>query len=88
MPAGLLRLRKPSVVIRKFGNGFCNGCNGYNGFQEEGRRKFGNGFAFFGCNGCNGCQEEGRRKKEEGRGKNATGNVWDLTYTRKQEKGR
>jgi hypothetical protein len=44
MPAGLLRLRKPSVVIRKFGNG-CNGCNGYNGYngyngcQEEGRRK-------------------------------------------------
>jgi hypothetical protein len=43
MPAGLLRLRKPSVVIRK---------------------------------------------KEEGRGKNATGNLWDLTYTRNQEKGR
>jgi hypothetical protein len=35
-----------------------------------GRRKFGNGFAFFGCNGCNGCpSEEGRRKKEEGRRK-------------------
>ncbi|MEG4515500.1 MULTISPECIES: hypothetical protein [unclassified Microcoleus] len=24
--------------------------------KEEGRRKFGNGLAFFGCNGCNGCK--------------------------------
>jgi hypothetical protein len=30
----------------------------------------------------------GRGKREEGRRKNATGNVWDLTYTRKQKKGR
>jgi hypothetical protein len=30
-------------------------------FIAEGRRKFGNGFAF---GGCNGCQEEGRRKKQ------------------------
>jgi hypothetical protein len=30
----------------------------------------------------------GRGKKEEGRRKNATGNVWDLTDTSKQEKGR
>jgi hypothetical protein len=41
---------------RKFGNGFCNGCNGW---TEVGRRKFGNGF----CNGCNGWTEVGRRKK-------------------------
>jgi hypothetical protein len=32
-------------------------------------------------------KEEGRGKREEGRRKNATGNVWDLTYTRKQKKG-
>jgi hypothetical protein len=43
MPAGLLRLRKPSVVIRK---------------------------------------------KEEVRGKSATGNVGDLTDRKKQEKRR
>ncbi|MEG4408169.1 hypothetical protein [Microcoleus sp. MON2_D5] len=35
---------------RKFGKGFCNG---FNGCQEEGRRK----------------KEEGRRKKEEARRK-------------------
>jgi hypothetical protein len=32
--------------------------------------------------------EVGRGKREEGRRKNATGHVWDLTYTRKQKKGR
>jgi hypothetical protein len=32
--------------------------------DKEGRRKFGNGFAFSGCNGCNGGQEEGRRKMQ------------------------
>jgi hypothetical protein len=57
MPAGLLRLRKPSVVIRKFGNGFCNGCNGC---QEEGRRKREecNGQ----CMGFNLYKEAGKRK--------------------------
>jgi len=33
-------------------------------------------------------REEGRGKREERRGKNATGNVWALTERRKQEKGR
>jgi len=32
--------------------------------------------------------EVGRSKREEGRRKNATGNVWDVTDRKKQEKGR
>jgi hypothetical protein len=53
--------------------------------REEGRRK--NWESGIG-NRRN--REEGRREgsKEEGRRKRATGNVWDLTDTRKQEKGR
>ena len=72
MPAGLLRLRKPSVVIRKFGNGFCNGCNGYNGCQEEGRRK----------------KEEGRRKKEEGRRKREECNGQSMGFNLYKEAGK
>jgi hypothetical protein len=48
MPAGLLRLRKPSVVIRKKEEGSSatdslDGCNGCNGCQEEGRWKMEDG---------------------------------------------
>ena len=92
MPAGLLRLRKPSVVIRKFGNGFCNGCNGYNGCQEEGRRKKEEGSSATDSlsedvtdvrkkEEGRGKKEEGRRKREEGRGKKEEGR-------RKREEGR
>jgi hypothetical protein len=85
MPAGLLRLRKPSVVIRKFGNGFCNGCNGYNGCQQEGRRKKEEGSSATDSLSEDVTdvrkKEEGRRKKEEGRGKKEEGR-------RKKEEGR
>jgi hypothetical protein len=49
--------RKKEEGRRKFGNGLCNGCNGW---KEEGRRKREEGRRK---------KEEGRRKKEEGRGK-------------------
>ena len=59
----------------------------------SGRGKFGNGFARTDVTDVTDVKdrrkkEEGRGKREEGRRKNATGNVWDLTYTRKQKKGR
>jgi hypothetical protein len=54
---------------RKFGNGFCNGFNGWKKevgqrmsvkYVTDGRRKLGNGF----CNGFNGCTKAGSTKQE------------------------
>ncbi|WP_333250939.1 hypothetical protein [Microcoleus sp. Pol7_B2] len=50
---------------RRFGNGFCNGCNGYNGCQEEGSSA--TDYVTDVTDGSR--KREERRKKEEGRGK-------------------
>jgi len=51
-------------VLTKFGNGLCNGCNGFNGWSltEEGRRKRAEGGRE------KGKREEGRLSRREGRG--------------------